>query len=50
MNIRLNKSDIYVAKDKDMLSSCDAYYGDTSSVAQEFRNARKPVMIMDYEV
>lgn len=36
--------------DKDMLSSCDAYYGDTSSIVQDYRNARKPVMIMDYEI
>lgn len=37
-------------RDKDMLSSCDAYYGDTSSIVQDYRNARKPVMIMDYEI
>lgn len=37
-------------RDKDMLNSCDAYYGDTSSIVQNYRNAGKPVMIMDYEV
>jgi len=37
-------------RDKDILNSCDAYYGDISSVVQEYRNADKPVMIMNYEV
>ena len=37
-------------RDKDMLNSCDAYYGDTSSIVQDYRNAGKPVMIMDYEI
>lgn len=37
-------------RDKDMLNSCDAYYGDVSSIIQDYRNAGKPVMIMDYEV
>lgn len=37
-------------RDKDMLSSCDAYYGDTSSIVQDYRNAGRPVMIMDYEI
>lgn len=37
-------------KDRKELLSCDAYYGDTSPVIQEFRNAGKPVMIMDYRV
>ena len=33
-----------------MLSSCDAYYGDISAIVQDYRNAGKPVMIMDYEI
>ena len=33
-----------------MLNSCDAYYGDTSSIVQDYRNAGKPVMIMDYDI
>ena len=37
-------------KDCDTLNSCDAYYGDTSSIVQDYRNAGKPVMIMDYEI
>ena len=42
----------YVCNDKDKksLSSCDAYYGDTSPIVQEYRNEGKPVMIMDYMV
>lgn len=35
-------------KDKEILNSCDAYYGDTSSIVQWYRNDGKPVMIMDY--
>ena len=35
-------------KDKGILDSCDAYYGDTSSIVQWYRNDGKPVMIMDY--
>lgn len=37
-------------KDKGILDSCDAYYGDTSSIVQRYRNDGKPVMIMDYMV
>lgn len=37
-------------RDKDMLSSCDAYYGDILAIVQDYRNAGKPVMIMDYEI
>lgn len=37
-------------KDKELLYSCDAYYGDPSPVVQEYRNDEKPVMIMDYMV
>ena len=33
-----------------MLKSCDAYYVDTSSIVQDYRNAGKPNMIMDYEI
>ena len=42
----------YVCNDKDKksLSSCDAYYGDTSPIVQEYRNEGTPVMIMDYMV
>lgn len=42
----------YVCNDKDKksLGSCDAYYGDTSPIVQEYRNDGKPVMIMDYMV
>ena len=36
--------------DKEILNSCDAYYGDTSAIIQAYRNDGKPVMIMDYEV
>lgn len=41
---------VYNDKDKKLLCSCDAYYGDTSPVVQEYRNNGKPVMIMDYMV
>ena len=41
---------VYNDKDKKLLCSCDAYYGDTSPVVQEYRNDGKPVMIMDYMV
>ena len=37
-------------KDKEILNSCDAYYGDTSSIVQWYRNDGKPVMIMDYNL
>ena len=37
-------------KDKELLYSCDAYYGDPSPVVQAYRNDEKPVMIMDYMV
>ena len=42
----------HICSEKDVkeLFSCDAYYGDTSPIIQEFRNAGKPVMIMDYRV
>ena len=42
----------HICREKDVkkLFSCDAYYGDTSPIIQEFRNAGKPVMIMDYRV
>lgn len=36
--------------DKAKLLDCDAYYGDTSALVQEYRNAGKPVMIMNYGV
>ena len=36
--------------DKAKLLECDAYYGDTSALVQEYRNAGKPVMIMNYGV
>ena len=33
-------------KDKGILDSCDAYYGDTSSIVQWYRNDGKPVRII----
>lgn len=36
--------------DKYTLYSADAYYGDTSDVAQQFRTDGKPVMVMNYDV
>ena len=36
--------------DKAKLLECDAYYGDISALVQEYRNAGKPVMIMNYGV
>lgn len=38
------------SQDVDKINSCDAYYGDTSPAVQNYRNAGKPVMIIDYGV
>jgi hypothetical protein len=37
-------------EDEQILSICDAYYGDTSPIVQKFRNAKKPVMIQNVTI
>ena len=34
----------------ELVSGCNAYYGDGSHLAHMFRNAGKPVMIQNYDI
>ncbi len=46
---KLDDSDNYQAA-KDVLLQCDAYYGDVSDLVYDAQQAKKPVMLQNFEV